>query len=144
MRSIGMDLIWRRTSRPIRGASLTFTNAPASITRPATIFMPWRPTAPSMAIGLLNGKSHRKGFTLVELMLVMAVMMIILSIVVPSLKGFFRGRNLDNEAMRFLALTRYGQSRAINEGVPVELWVNTKAGNYGLEALSGYTETPKK
>jgi hypothetical protein len=41
-------------------------------------------------------------------------------------------------------LTRYGQSRAINEGVPVELWVNAKDGSYGLEALSGYTETQTK
>jgi type II secretion system protein H len=95
-----------------------------------------------MAIGLPRDKARRHaGFTLVELMLVMAIMTIILSLVAPSLKGFFRGRNLDNEAVRFLALTRYGQSRAINEGVPVELWVNPKNGTYGLEALSGYTET---
>ena len=57
------------------------------------------------------------------------------------MKGFFRGRNLDNEARRFLSLTRYGQSRAIAEGVPVELWINPRQARYGLEALSGYTET---
>jgi type II secretion system protein H len=89
-----------------------------------------------------NGK--RSAFTLVELVLVMTIMVILISLVCPSLKGFFRGRNLDNEALRFLALTRYGQSRAVNEGVPVELWVNPKAGSYGLEALSGYTETQTK
>jgi type II secretion system protein H len=84
------------------------------------------------------------GFTLIELILVMTIMLIIVGVAAPSLKGFFRGRNLDNEAVRFLALTRFGQSRAINEGVPVELWVNAKAGSYGLEALSGYAETPTK
>jgi type II secretion system protein H len=89
-------------------------------------------------------KRGRAAFTLVELILVMTIMVMIISLVMPSLKGFFRGRNLDNEALRFLALTRYGQSRAINEGVPVELWVNAKAGSYGLEALSGYTETQTK
>jgi type II secretion system protein H len=83
-------------------------------------------------------------FTLIELILVMTVMLIVLSLVFPSLKGFFRGRNLDNEALRFLALTRYGQSRAINEGVPVELWINPKAGSYGLEAVSGYAQTQTK
>ena len=89
-----------------------------------------------------NGKARRRAaFTLVELILVMTIMLILISLVFPSLKGFFQGRNLDNEALRFLALTRYGQSRAINEGVPVELWVNPKDGSYGLEALSGYTET---
>jgi len=81
---------------------------------------------------------------LIELVLVMTIMLIIIGVASPSLKGFFRGRNLDNEAVRFLALTRYGQSRAINEGVPVELWVNAKNGSYGLEALSGYAETPSK
>jgi type II secretion system protein H len=80
-------------------------------------------------------------FTLVEMVLVMTVMTILLALVFPSLKGFFRGRNLDNEARRFLSLTRYGQSRAITEGVPVELWINPRQGSYGLQALSGYTET---
>jgi len=78
------------------------------------------------------------------MILVMTVMVIVLSLVMPSLKGFFHGRNLDNEALRFLALTRYGQSRAISEGVPVELWINPRAGSYGLEALSGYTQTQTK
>jgi len=92
-----------------------------------------------------KGKVRRRGaFTLIELILVMTIMVIIISTLAPSLKGFFVGRNLDNEALRFLSLTRYGQSRAINEGVPVELWVNPKAGTYGLEALSGYTETQTK
>jgi len=75
------------------------------------------------------------------MILVMAIMVILLSVIMPSMKGFFRGRNLDNEARRFLSLTRYGQSRAVSEGVPVELWINPKEGSYGLQALSGYTET---
>jgi type II secretion system protein H len=91
-----------------------------------------------------NGKTRRRAFTLVELILVMTIMVMLIGLVFPSLKGFFRGRNLDNEALRFLALTRFGQSRAVNEGVPVELWVNPQAGTYGLEALSGYTETQTK
>jgi type II secretion system protein H len=86
----------------------------------------------------------RSAFTLIEMILVMMVMVIIISLVMPSLKGFFRGRNLDNEALRFLALTRYGQSRAVSEGLPVELWINPRAGSYGLEALSGYAQAQTK
>ncbi len=99
-----------------------------------------------MAIGLKkrNNVRPQAAFTLIELILVMTIMMVIVGIAAPSLKGFFKGRNLDNEAVRFLAVTRYGQSRAINEGIPVELWVNAKGGAYGLEAVSGYTETEKK
>jgi type II secretion system protein H len=95
-----------------------------------------------MEIGPPNVNSRvRAAFTLVEMVLVMTIMTILLSIVFPSLQGFFRGRNLDNEARRFLSLTRYGQSRAVSEGIPVELWINPKQGSYGLQALSGYTET---
>jgi type II secretion system protein H len=86
----------------------------------------------------------RSAFTLIEMILVMTVMVMLLSLVMPSLKGFFHGRNLDDEALRFVALTRYGQSRAISEGVPVELWINPRAGSYGLEALSGYAQTQTK
>jgi type II secretion system protein H len=95
-----------------------------------------------MEIGRQNNGNHPcAAFTLVEMILVMAIMLVLLSVIYPSLKGFFRGRNLDNEARRFLSLTRYGQSRAISEGLPVELWINPKQGSYGLQSLSGYTET---
>lgn len=76
-----------------------------------------------------------------ELILVMTIMVMLIGVVMPSLKGFFRGRNLDNEARRFLSLTRYAQSRAISEGLPIELWMNPRNGTYGVQALSGYTET---
>lgn len=88
-----------------------------------------------------NKGRRRAGFTLIELIVVMTLMVIVLGIVFPSLKGFFRGRVLDNEANRFVALTRYGRSRAISEGLPVELWINTKLGTYGLQGEAGYTET---
>jgi type II secretion system protein H len=95
-----------------------------------------------MEIGHKNAKKPVcAAFTLVELILVMVIMLTLLGVVFPSLKGFFRGRNLDNEARRFLSLTRYGQSRAVTEGIPVELWINPKEGSYGLQAVSGYSET---
>jgi len=86
-------------------------------------------------------RNKRAAFTLVELILVMTLMIIVIGVIFPSLKGFFHGRNLDNEARQFLSLTRYGRSRAIAEGIPVELWINPHAERYGLQALGGYTET---
>src|SRR5262245_30883815 len=62
----------------------------------------YRPTQPA---------SFRSAFTLIELILVMAMLLIVLGVAFPSLKGFFQGRNIDSEARRFLSLTRYGQSR---------------------------------
>jgi type II secretion system protein H len=81
------------------------------------------------------------GFTLIELILVMAMLAIVISVALPSLKGFFRGRNLDSEARRFLSLTRYGQSRAVSEGVPMELWIDARQKTYGLQAQTGYADT---
>ncbi|MGD0813347.1 MAG: hypothetical protein ABSA83_07065 [Verrucomicrobiota bacterium] len=92
----------------------------------------------SFATGKRSG--NRAAFTLVELILVMTMMIIVIGVVFPSLKGFFHGRNLDNEALQFLSLTRYGQSRAVAEGIPVELWINPAQETYGLQSLSGYSE----
>jgi Tfp pilus assembly protein FimT len=74
----------------------------------------------------------------VELLLVMTLLVIMLGFSAPSLSRFFRGRNLDSEARRILALTRYGQSRAVSEGIPVLLWFDTKGGTYGLKVQGGY------
>src|SRR5882762_3727281 len=86
----------------------------------------------------------RSGFTLIELMLVMAMLLIVLGVAAPSLSNFFRGRTLDSEARRFVSLTRYGQSRAVSEGVPVVLWIDAKQGAYGLKQGAGYTDLDTK
>ena len=83
-------------------------------------------------------------FTLIELILVMALLTIIVSVSLPTLKGFFKGRDLDSEARRFLSLTRYGASRAVSEGIPVELYVDMQQKLYGLRAQAGFLETDSK
>jgi type II secretion system protein H len=88
-----------------------------------------------------SGSPRRgRGFTLIELILVMALLTIVLSVGAPALARFFRGRTLDSEARRFLSLTRYGQSRAVSEGVPMVLWIDAKQGFYGLKAEAGYLD----
>src|SRR5437867_13133540 len=84
------------------------------------------------------GGCRRDGFTLIELILVMALLAIVMAFSAPALTSFFRGRTLDSEARRFMALTRYGQSRAISEGVPMMLWIDTRRGTYGLQEEPGY------
>jgi len=84
------------------------------------------------------------GFTLIELILVMALLAIVLAISAPSLSRFFKSRSLDNEAQRFLALTRAAQSRAVSEGVPMVLWFDTKQHTYGLNADKSFVEDDPK
>src|SRR5207245_10774215 len=88
----------------------------------------------------IGSRRDDTAFTLIELILVMAMLAIVISVALPSLKGFFRGRNLDSEARRFLSLTRYGQSRAVSEGVPMVLWIDARRGAYGLQQQAGYTD----
>jgi type II secretion system protein H len=76
---------------------------------------------------------HRGGFTLIELILVMALLVTAISVTSPVLSRFFHGRTLDSEARRLLSLTRAGQSRAVSEGAPVLLWIDAAQGGYGLE-----------
>ena len=84
------------------------------------------------------------GFTLIELILVMALIVIVVSITGPMLSDFFKGRILDSEVRRFVALTRYGQSRAVSEGVPMVLWVDEKQRSYGLETETGHVDEDKQ
>ena len=81
-----------------------------------------------------------RGFTLIELILVMAMLLVVLSLAAPSLARFFRGRDLELEVRRFLALTRYAQGRAVGEGVPMILWLDEEQHRYGLEAEFSYLD----
>ena len=91
------------------------------------------------AHGRTSGHASRsthplRGFTLVELILVLALLVIVTSLAAPAMSRFIRGRALDSEARRMLSLMHAGQSRAVSEGAPMVLWVDEKAGSYGLEA----------
>src|SRR5262245_1918099 len=92
----------------------------------------------------LVAPNRARAFTLIEVVLVMALLTVVLAIAFPSLRSFFRGRNLDSEARRFLALTRYAQSRAVSEGVPMVLWIDAKQRAYGLQAQAGYLDEDDK
>jgi prepilin-type N-terminal cleavage/methylation domain-containing protein len=84
------------------------------------------------------------GFTLIELILVMAILTMAVSLSAPVLSHFFRGRSLNSEARRLVALTHVAQSRAASEGVPVDLWIDSNARTYGIETEPSYeAEDPK-
>ena len=88
---------------------------------------------------LLRG-SHRDGFTLIELIFVMALLAVTAVFVAASMGSFFRGRALNFEARRMLSLTHYAQSRAVSEGVPVIVWINPAESTYGLTIQSTFND----
>ncbi len=61
--------------------------------------------------------AHQRAFTLIEFILVMGLLAVVIALSAPSLSNFFRGRKLESEARRFVSVTRYGQSRAVAEGL---------------------------
>src|ERR1039458_7808996 len=103
--------------------------------------IPRSPT-PSHASRITHHASS--AFTLIELILVMALLTIVISLTAPSLSRFFRGRTLDSEARRLLAMTRSGQSRAVSEGMPMDLWVDAAQGAFGLEAEPSFDTSDSK
>lgn len=107
---------------------------------PQSLLRTW--TFALQALGPIS--SFRHAFTLIELILVMALITIVVSVSLPSLKGFFKGRDLDSEARRFLSLTHYASSRAVAEGVPMELYVDTQQKLYGLRAQAGFLESDSR
>ncbi len=75
---------------------------------------------------------HAKGFTLLELILVMLVLASVMAFAAPSLSRFFRGNTLDSECKRILALTQLARSEAISQGVPMEVWFDDTEQRYGM------------
>jgi len=93
----------------------------------------------TLATGNPGKRQKVCAFTLVELILVMVLLVVAVSLVAPRMSGFTRGRALDSEARRLLAIMHAGQARAVSEGMPMVLWIDEKQNGYGLEE-----ETPGK
>lgn len=79
-----------------------------------------------------------RAFTLIELIVVMALLSIIALITAPSLSRFFRGNELLDQARQFLALTRYARSQAASTGIPMVFWIDEQQNEYGLRAQPGF------
>src|SRR5882672_515047 len=106
--------------------------------RNANILFCFSAPTPAQRVWVLKNKIT--AFTLIELILVMALLSIVLAVSAPALSGFFNGRTIDSEARRLVSLTRYGQSRAVSEGVPTILWIDARKNTYGLRTQTGYTD----
>lgn len=91
-----------------------------------------------MSARLAHPSRRRGGVTLIELILVMALLSIVVGLSLPTLSHLFRGRMLGEEARRILALTRHARSQAVSLGVPIVVWFDPAGGEYGLSPGSGY------
>jgi prepilin-type N-terminal cleavage/methylation domain-containing protein len=76
----------------------------------------------------------RRGFTLLELILVMVILSTVLALAAPSLQGFFASRQINDAAAQILALTQFARSQAISEGIAYRLNFDTQRRTYWLTA----------
>ena len=82
-----------------------------------------RPSSPLSARQLDSMGNH--GFTLLELILVMAVIAIIVGMAVPRLSGFAKGRQISGSADELVSLAHYARTQSINNGKIYRLYVQS-------------------
>jgi prepilin-type N-terminal cleavage/methylation domain-containing protein len=73
---------------------------------------------------------HKKGFTLMELVLVLTVIAICAAIAAPNLRGFAKGRMLPNTATALVSAARWCRVQALSEGVEYRLNFDTNNGKW--------------
>ena len=78
-----------------------------------------------------------RGFTLLELVLVMVIVCTVLAMAAPSLGGFFASRRTADAAAQIVALTGLARSQAIAQGRTYRLNLDTDAGAYWLTVQQG-------
>ncbi len=78
-----------------------------------------------------NLARRRSGYTLFELVLVMAVLLIAAGMAAPSLRNFARGRDAGDAAEQFVAVARWARTQAIAQGAVYRLNVDLTPGHIG-------------
>ena len=88
----------------------------------------------------MAGRRSQRGFTLIEILAVVAILALVAAFVVPNLGGF-RMRALRGEAARLASHLELARQRAIMTGVPHRVWLELEQSEYRLEWLAQDPET---
>jgi general secretion pathway protein H len=75
---------------------------------------------------------RRRGFTLLELVLVMVILCVAMAMVAPSLRGFWGGRAVVNAGDQIAALAQYARTQAICDARVYTLNIDPQQGQYWL------------
>lgn len=78
----------------------------------------------------MKARRKRGAFTLLEMMLVMALIAMLAALVVPSITGFYKGEKLMAATDGVRAAAAQARLHAIDEGIPYRLCVVPGRGNY--------------
>jgi general secretion pathway protein G len=87
--------------------------------------------------GVMRRPFGKDGFTLMELVLVLAVIAICAAIAAPTLSGFARGRALPNAATELVTTARWCRMKALSDGVEYRLNLDARAGTWWVTKDDG-------
>jgi type II secretion system protein H len=82
-------------------------------------------------------RAFPEAFTLIELLMVMAIIAIVAGLLAPRLVGFTLGRSASNTARMIVSLTNYARSQSISEGRTYRLNFDSAAKQFFLTAQDG-------
>ncbi len=85
-------------------------------------------------------KRTTSGYTLLELVLVLAILATAIAALAPSLSGFAAGRKAEETARQFVSLTRWARSQAVAEGVTYQLVIDANGGRWWLTVQEADSE----
>mgnify|MGYP001431442158 CR=1 FL=1 len=85
-------------------------------------------------------RADRAGFTLIELTLVLALLIVAVGIGAPMLGRTTRAAVLESEAHRILALIERARAEALARAAPTRVWLDPAARRGGWETLPGFDD----
>jgi Tfp pilus assembly protein FimT len=77
----------------------------------------------------------RSASSLLELVLVLIILAVIMSLAVPSLRGFRKGAKLRDAADQFMAVSRWARSQAITTAATHIIQIDTQSATYQVSVL---------
>jgi len=78
------------------------------------------------------------GFTLVELLVVLAIIAIVAGIVSPYAGGSLQGRQLRDTALTLAEHVKYAQALAVSQGRPARVYVDLQQQSYRVEIAKDF------
>lgn len=77
---------------------------------------------------------RNKGFSFIELMVVLVILSLSISLVTPSLSRFLRTVELKGAAKKVSGILRHGRSEAVNKGLVYQIFFNADLREIGVQS----------